>query len=1184
MHATSGWRFFVDRGGTFTDCIGVAPTGEVRIVKVLSCDDAPLVAMRRILALSDDDPLPACELRLGTTLATNALLEKTGARCALAITRGFADLLVIGDQSRPDIFALAIEHPRPLHEEVVEIDARADPTGAVLQRPDPAVLRRDLAALQARGIDSLAILVLHGTRAPALERDIADVARAVGFRHIVASHEVASEPGALARGDTAVVDAATTPLVRDYLAKLAAALPGGRVQVMQSSGGLADAAAFRGRDAILSGPAGGVVATAALARTHGLPAAIGFDMGGTSTDVTRVAGEPEHVYETTTAGVRMRVPMLAVHTIAAGGGSICRFDGHRFVVGPGSVGADPGPLCYAGATGRHGDALALTDVGLALGRIVDDRFPFPLQRAPVERALAELAAAMPAGAPSTPETVAEGFFRVAVDAMAAAIRQVSIARGHDVREHALVVFGGAGGQHACAVARELGIRTALVHPLAGVLSAWGIGLAPTSWHCSADLGAPPLGDDAIARARTLAAELAAAGRRALAQHEGAPQTRVRIDARYRGTETAITLDLDDAAHVADAFGRRHTAEFGYDRPGHPVELVTVRVELVVQPWLPALPALPRTDEPPRPRRTARLHCGGTWHDVPVFDRETLGPGPTLRGPALVLDAIGTLVLEPGWSLAVDDDGTLVLTDDEGPRPVATSTIRDPVTLEIFAHRFMAIAEHMGAVLRRTALSTNIRERLDFSCAVFDAHAGLVANAPHLPVHLGAMGESVAAIARQHPDARPGDVFATNDPRAGGSHLPDITVVTPVFVGDAIAFWVASRGHHADVGGTTPGSMPPDATTLAEEGIVLGGLRIVRAGALDRAGIHDALTRGPWPARRPAENLADLEAQVAANHAGARMLLQWVDQAGLPVLHAYMAHVQDHAAAAVREAIARLPVGRSSFVDTTDDGVPIAVSIEVDGQGTLAIDFAGTAAAVRGNANAPRAVTVAAVLYVLRTLVGEPIPLNAGCLRPVRLSIPPGSLLDPGADHAVAAGNVETSQRIVDVLFAALGVKAASQGTMNNLTFGNASFGYYETLGGGEGATAAAHGRSAVHTHMTNTRITDPEVLEARFPVRLVRFAIRRGSGGDGRFRGGDGLVRELEFLAPLTVSLLADRRVRPPFGLQGGAPGRSGEDRLGDRPIAARSSTAVAPGDRLVVATPGGGGFGVPLDPVDDVR
>ncbi len=1171
------WRFFVDRGGTFTDCIGVAPDGDVRVAKVLSTDDAPLVAMRRILALADDAPLPACELRLGTTLATNALLERTGARCALAITRGFADLPEIGDQTRPEIFALAIDPPRLLHERTIEIDARADPHGHVLARPDPTELRAQLAALRADGITSLAIVVLHATRCPALERDVAAIAREVGFAHVVASHEVAAEQGMLARGDTTLVDAATTPLLRTYLASLVRALPGSRVRVMQSNGGLADAAVFRGKDAILSGPAGGVVATAAIARAHGVPAAIGFDMGGTSTDVVRVAGEPEHVYETRTADVRIRVPMLAVHTIAAGGGSVCRFDGHRFVVGPASVGADPGPLSY-GRPGAH--ELALTDVNLALGRIVGDRFPFPLDATAVERALDRLVETMPPDGPTTREAVADGFFRVAVHAMAAAIRQVSIARGHDVRDHALVVFGGAGGQHACAVARELGLRTAIVHPLAGVLSAWGIGLARTSWIGSADAGARALDDDAVAHARSLVRALVDEGRPRLA-HDGELVVHERVALRYRGTDTAIVLPLAEAATLRAAFEHRHAAEFGYDRPHHPIELTTVHVELDATTPLPELPCVPAASSSPPPRRTARAYCEHRWHDVGVFDRESLGAGPRLRGPAIVVDATGTLVLEPGWSLVVAPDGALVLTDDEGPRRTTLSVLRDPVTLEIFAHRFMAIAEHMGAVLRRTAMSTNIRERLDFSCAVFDAQAGLVANAPHLPVHLGAMGESVAAIAQQHPDARDGDVFATNDPRAGGSHLPDITVVTPVFVGDALAFWVASRGHHADVGGITPGSMPPHATTLAEEGVVLSGLPIVRAGRLDTVAITAALASSEWPARRPAENLADLEAQIAANRAGARMLDEWVRSAGLDVLHAYMAHVQDHAAVAVGEAIARLELAESRFVDTTDDGVPIAVRIAVE-HGVLEIDFTGTGAAVPTNANAPRAVAVAAVLYVLRTLVGEPIPLNAGCLRPVRLVIPKGSLLDPGPAHAVAAGNVETSQRIVDVLFAALGLKAASQGTMNNLTFGDDDFGYYETIGGGEGATARAHGRSAVHTHMTNTRITDPEVLEDRFPVRLVQFAIRRGSGGEGRFRGGDGLVRELEFLAPLRVSLLADRRKNPPFGLAGGGAGRAGEDRLRGAIVPARASFDVSVGDRLVVATPGGGGFGAVLDPNAD--
>ncbi|HWB82188.1 MAG TPA: hydantoinase B/oxoprolinase family protein [Nannocystaceae bacterium] len=1166
------WRFFVDRGGTFTDCVAIPPDGGRPIVrKLLSTDDAPLVAMRDVLGAAE---IPACELRLGTTLATNALLERRGHPCALVVTRGFADLLEIGDTSRPDIFALAIAAPALLHRDVIEVDARATASGEIVARTDFALLRSELERVRAQGIDSLAILVIGGHRRPELEDEIAALARDCGFAHAVCSHALSSEIGALARGDSAVVDAYTTPLMRSYLDGLARALPGSTVRVMCSSGALAPAERVGGRDAILSGPAGGVVAVAAIAEARGLAGAIGFDMGGTSTDVCRIdRGLPERTWESHTAGVRVRAPMLAVHTIAAGGGSICRCDAGRLTVGPGSVGANPGPLCYGRAQAH---AASITDMNLVLGRIVDDRFPLPLVRAPVDAALAEIMAELGAQAPASIEHLAEGFFAIAVHAMAEAIRRVSIARGHEVRDDALVVFGGAGGQHACAVASALGIRKVLVHPLAGVLSAWGIGAAPIGWYGEADLGGATLDDDVIARAHAEADTLIARGRDVL-RSEGIsapPRVHASVDLRYRGTETALTIAIADAAQLRAGFEARHLAELGWRRDAHAIECTCVRVQLAAAAGLPTLPVAPAIAELPPPRRRAPLFCNGRWHDAAIFDRESLGPGPTLHGPALVLDDIGTLVVEPGWSLTVAADGTLELGTDGVAQHRDTHVEVDPIALEIFAHRFMAIAEQMGVVLRRTALSTNIRERLDFSCAVFDAKAGLVANAPHLPVHLGAMGESVAAVARLHPDAAPGDVFATNDPSAGGSHLPDITVVTPVFTGDALRFWVASRGHHADVGGITPGSMPPHATRLDEEGVVLRALPIVRGDRLCEAELRAALGAGVWPARRPDENLADLQAQIAANKTGELLLRELCTQQGLAVVEAYMGHVQDHAARAVEAAIARLPLERADFLDTTDDGVTIAVALQRRGS-TLRIDFTGTSPAQPTNLNAPRAVTVAAVLYVLRTLVGEPIPLNRGCLRAVELVIPPGSLLDPPPDAAVAGGNVETSQRVVDVLLAALGLKAASCGTMSNLTLGDSGFGYYETIAGGEGASDGHAGRSAVQTHMTNTRITDPEVLEARFPVRVIRFAVRRGSGGDGRSRGGDGVVRELELLAPLTVSILSDRRVRAPFGLAGGAAAAPGRNEIAGHEEPGRCSVLAEAGARVRIETPGGGGFGV---------
>ncbi len=1181
------WQFWVDRGGTFTDCIGRDPTtGALRVTKVLSADDAPLRGIRALLGLGPGDPLPPCELRMGTTLGTNALLERKGQPCGLAITRGFGDLLEIGDQTRPEIFALHIERPPPLHTAVLEIDARLAADGRTLARPDPLALREGLRALRAQGLTSLAVVVMHGYLDGALERLVAAAATAEGFSHVSCSHEVAAEIGMQGRGDTTVVDAYLTPLLQAYLDGLQRALPGSRVQVMGSSGGLHPAARFRGRDAVLSGPAGGVVACAALARTHGHAAVIGLDMGGTSTDVCRVGETLPRVYETRVAGVRLRTPMLEIHTIAAGGGSCCRFAHGRFTVGPDSVGARPGPLCYGHAEARE---LALTDVALVLGRLCDDRFPLPLHLAPAQRALEDLRTQLPAPwRERSIQAIAEGFFAVAVDGMAQALRQVTVARGHDARDHALVVFGGAGGQHACAVARRLGMRGVLVPPLPGALSAYGMGLAPLVWHGDADLGRVRLANAVVDRMHASAATLVAQGH-AVLEGDGIPAARrvaqVRVELRYAGTETALAVPLGDraedperASRLRAAFEAEHQRELGYARLDHPVEAVTLRVELHGTLEAPAPPPIPASDALPPPLRHTRLWIDGAFVEAPVHARDALPRGPTLHGPALVLDDTGTLVLEPGWTLTVAPDGSLAVHDEAAAARPALSTACDPVQLEIFANRFMSIAEQMGTILRRTALSTNIRERLDFSCAVFDREGGLVANAPHLPVHLGAMGESVAAIAAQHPDPAPGDVFATNDPAAGGSHLPDITVVTPVHIDGALMFYVACRGHHADVGGITPGSMPPDSRSLAEEGVVFRGQRIVHAGELDSAGIMATLCAGPYPARRPAENVADLQAQIAANHAGARLLEALAREHDPVVVAAYMQHVQDNAARAVAAAIARLPDGRVAFTDHTDDGVPIAVAFHIEGD-QATIDFTGTGPAVAGNLNAPRAVTVAAVLYVLRCLVGEPIPLNRGCLRPVRLVIPPGSLLDPAPHHAVAGGNVETAQRLVDVLLAAVGAKAASQGTMNNLTFGDESFGYYETIGGGEGAGPAHAGSSGVHTHMTNTRITDPEVLEARFPVRLLRFAMRRGSGGAGHQPGGDGLVRQLELLAPLRVSILSDRRRNPPFGLAGGQPGAPGRNLHGDRGLPSRVTLDALAGEVITIETPGGGGHGTPAKP-----
>jgi 5-oxoprolinase (ATP-hydrolysing) len=900
-------------------------------------------------------------------------------------------------------------------------------------------------------------------------------------------------------------------------------------------------------------------------------------MGGTSTDVSRFDGAFERVYETETAGVRIRAPMMAIHTVAAGGGSLCRYDGYRFSVGPESAGAIPGPLCYGHPDARH---LTITDINLALGRLLPDRFPFDLDSAPVMEALERLAERLhQRGHVRNSQEVAAGFFEIANANMAEAIRQVSVARGYDVRDYTLVVFGGAGGQHACALARRLGIRRILFHPFAGVLSAYGMGLADVSWNGEADLGRPLLTSDLDHELENVFAELDERGRAVLTA-EGFPPDRIevtrRLDLRYRGTETALTLPEEAGPDRRERFEALHRRRFGYARPEHPIEAVVARLEASGRQDPP-----PETvREPSRQRhdmaRTTRLWTDGAFAEgVPVLQREALVPGAPIPGPALVLESTGTIVVDAGFELIMDSYGRVILEDRQGRRgreDVGTDV--DPVQLEIFNNLFMSIAEQMGTILRRTAISTNIRERLDFSCAVFDGAGGLVANAPHIPVHLGAMGETVRAVHAAYSDPAPGDVFVTNDPASGGSHLPDITVVTPVHDAQGeLRFFCASRGHHADIGGTTPGSMPPFSHTLAEEGVVFRPLRIVREGRLDEAVIMATLAQGPHPARNPRDNLSDLEAQIAANRAGVRLLGEMVARYGLDTVLAYMQHVQDNAAAKVAEAITRLPDGEHRFEDAMDDSTPICVTLRITGD-QMVVDFEGTGPETEGNLNAPRAVTTAAVIYVLRALVGEQIPLNSGCLRPVRIRIPDGSILSPSRDRAVAGGNVETSQRIVDVLLGAIGVLAGSQGGMNNLTFGNQQFGYYETIGGGAGAGETFDGASGVHTHMTNTRITDPEVLEARFPVFLKQFSLRRGSGGAGRWRGGDGLVREIEFRLPMRVSILSERRVRAPFGLAGGQNGVPGRNLHNGKEISGKVVIDVGAGDRVRIETPGGGGYG----------
>ncbi len=1184
--------------------IGVAPDGALHTAKLLSSDAAPVEGLRSVLeragALAPGAPLPPCRVKLGTTVATNALLERRGVPTLLVANRGLGDVTSIGTQERPELFALEIRKPPPLHCRVAEVPGRVGARGECVEALDEAAARQALAAAREAGISSVAIALVHAYAHPELELRLRALAEALGFEHVVASHEIAREMGLLARSETATVDAYLTPLLRRHVRALEAALPGSRLRFMQSSGGVTDAERFRGPTALLSGPAGGVVGAARVAAAAGCERAIGFDMGGTSTDVSLIeGGETRRSFETRVGGIRVKAPMLGIHTVAAGGGSLCRFDGFRFTVGPESAGADPGPLCYGRPGARE---LCLTDVNLALGRVQPDRFPFPLRAEPVAAALAALGRQLrDAGHELSADAIAAGFVEVANASMAHAIAEVSVARGVDPRECALVGFGGAAGQHVCALARELGMGTVLLHPLAGILSAYGIGTADVSWDGQRDAGRLLLPEGARAlpeSVRTPFAELERAGRAALAG-EGFADPAIaierRLDLRYRGTETALSIREPGDGDWGAAFAAEHATRFGYTRPGRPIEVTTARVRASARPRETAVDPFAGTAAPAAPRRAPPpLRSESVWFPgtgrcpTPVYARETLEPGAELSGPALVLEDTGSIAIDPGFAARVEAAGLLVLRDvaarPGGERALAGSDLSrpDPVRLEVFGNRFMSIAEQMGAVLRNTSVSTNIKERLDYSCAVFDAAGGLVANAPHIPVHLGAMAETVRVVRARFPDLADGDVVVTNDPSAGGSHLPDLTAVTPVFVAPEAApdFFVASRGHHADIGGVAPGSMPPASRSLEVEGVLLRPFRAVRRGRFDEAALRRALCEARYPARSPDDNVAELEAMVAANRCGVGLLRSLAAEHGREGVAATMRQLQEAAGAKVAREIGRLPDGVHRFRDQLDDGTPIQVALTIRGE-RMIIDFAGTGPAVAGNLNAPPAVVQAAVIYVLRALVAERIPLNGGCLDPVEVRVPPGSLLDPPPGAAVAGGNVETSQRIVDVLLGALGRVAASQGTMNNVAFGDASFGYYETIGGGAGAGDGFHGASGVHTHMTNTRITDIEVLEARHPVRLLEFALRRGSGGAGRWRGGDGLVRRYEFLAPVTLSILSERRTTAPYGLRGGAPGAPGRNAIRRRDgrreeLGGKASAELAAGDRLSIETPGGGGYGAP--------
>ncbi len=1212
--ASDRWHFWIDRGGTFTDVIARSPEGRILAKKLLSenpgaYDDAALEAIRRFVGLGSGAPIPAeriAAVKMGTTVATNALLERKGDPTLLVITRGLKDQLEIGTQARPDIFAKRIIKPEMLYDRVVEADERVRADGTIETPLDLAALEAQLRRARADGIDAVAIVFMHAYAWPEHERQAAALARDLGFGQVSPSHEVSPLIKLVPRGDTAVADAYLSPILHRYVEKVAGALGDGirprgsgtvtvswgegvgsdtTILFMASSGGLKSAQTFRGRDAILSGPAGGVVGMAETAKRAGFKRVIGFDMGGTSTDVAHFAGTYERAFETQIAGVRLAVPMLRVHTVAAGGGSIITYDGTRFRVGPESAGANPGPKCY-----RRGGPLTVTDANVMLGKLDAAYFPKifgpnsdePLDADAVRRGFAELAARVGDG--RTPEEVADGSIRIAVENMANAIKKISVERGYDVTEYALNCFGSAGGQHACLIADSLGMETILIHPLSGLLSAYGMGLAPmrSSRERSLEM---PLDADAMRTIESLAYELGSATTEELLD-EGVEHDDIAIEThlhlRYTGTDTALPVELSEPGIMRRDFEALHRQRFGFVSPEKAIFAAAIEVEAVAYEVVDeAAETSPVAASDKGAGKLTRFYSRGSWHDAPVVKREDMGPGYALAGPALVIEPNQTVVVEPGWKLEVSAINDLVLTRAEPRAREKLGAKADPVLLEVFNNLFMAIAEQMGEALRNTAQSVNIKERLDFSCAVFDTRGRLVANAPHLPVHLGSMDRSVETIIRlRGPEMRPGDAYMLNAPYNGGTHLPDITVVTPVFdaQGAEVLFYVASRGHHEDIGGLTPGSMTPRATTITQEGVYIDNVQLVAGGRFLEAETRALLTDAQYPARQPDKNIADLKAQVAANAKGEAELHRVVEHFGLDVVRAYMGHVQDNAEESVRRLLARLNDGR--FRVETDQGTAVEVCITVDRERrTAKVDFSGTSPQQQNNFNAPEPVTRAAVLYVFRVMVEEPIPMNAGCLKPIEIVLPEGSMLSPAYPAAVVAGNVETSQIVTNCLFAALNALGSTQGTMNNLTFGNERVQYYETLCSGAPAGPGFSGAAAVHVHMTNTRLTDPEVLELRYPVLVEEFSIRRGSGGKGKWKSGDGTRRVIRFLERMDCAILSGYREVRPFGLIGGEPGEAGENlvRRNDgrlERLKGCDQTVLQAGEAIIIVTPTGGGFG----------
>ncbi|MCB1754528.1 MAG: hydantoinase B/oxoprolinase family protein [Gammaproteobacteria bacterium] len=1208
-HSAAKWQFWIDRGGTFTDLVALAPDGDIKVHKLLSENpqrypDAAIQGMRDLLGLDAATPLPVeriAAIKMGTTVATNALLERRGEPTLLLTTRGFRDALRIAYQVRPRLFDLDIRLPGMLFSEVAEIDERMSAQGEVLRALQDAEVSEKLQAARDAGLRSVAIVFMHGYRYPAHERRAAQLARQLGFSQVSVSSEVSPLMGLVGRGDTTLIDAYLSPVLRRYVGRIAAELTGlqqngGRLMFMQSNGGLTDVDSFQGKDAILSGPAGGVVGMVQTAGKAGFDKLIGFDMGGTSTDVSHYNGEYERSFETEVAGVRLRAPMMLIHTVAAGGGSILHFDGARYRVGPDSAGADPGPACY-----RNGGPLTITDCNVMLGKLDPAFFPpvfgpdgdQPLDRQRVVEKFTDLAGEIrrATGDERSAQQVAEGFLAIAVENMANAIKKISVQRGYDVSEYTLVSFGGAGGQHACLVADALAIKQVYLHPHAGVLSAYGIGLADVRVMREKTVEAI-LEPAALDSFKQTLAELQDLARDEM-QTQGFDakdcQLLQRLQLRYEGSDTAMLVDVDSLAVMRNAFEDQHSQRFGFISPEKQLIVQSAQVELVAVVQNPAKQASVG-EEKKSPGKAEKLQACLIDNEPAqraFFRRESLCAGQTVEGPAVIIEQTGTIVVEPGWRAIMHEDQSIVLERYQAlPARVAVGTAVDPVMLEIFNNLFMNVAEQMGTVLQNTAISVNIKERLDFSCAIFDPDGDLIANAPHMPVHLGSMSESIKAVMRENMgNMKPGDAFVLNAPYNGGTHLPDITVIKPVFregSTDEIIFYVAARGHHADIGGISPGSIPADSTHVEQEGILIDNVKLVSEGRFLETEMRTLLADGPWPARNIDINIADLKAEVAACEKGAQELSRVIAHFGLDVVHAYMRHVQDNAEESVRRVLDAL--NDSSFSCAMDDGSQVTVTISVDRRNRSAtIDFSGTSPTHRGNFNAPTAVCYAAVLYVFRCMVDTDIPLNAGCLKPLRVIIPENSMINPSWPAAVVAGNVETSQLIVDTLFGALGVMGEAQGTMNNFIWGNERYQYYETICGGAGATANADGCDAVHTHMTNSRLTDPEVLEWRFPVVLEDFFIRQGSGGAGLHRGGDGVVRKVRFLDQVTANIISGHRLQAPYGMQGGEAGMTGNNTVirksGEQlKLGGRAQVELQAGDMFMIETPGGGGYGKPRE------